>query len=147
MGFFVSAHGGRAKWLSSQKSVTHILHWWNLTVISYLNKVHKIRKSRDKPHEFCWHQHFFTKNHQFLSLQRFFSEHGWISDDVSKIGYSRSSSNKGNWNKGYDFKTSVFGVTNKILLLESNSIVDVVRWPKFGNFRISMREVIITSIL
>ena len=51
------------------------------------------------------------------------------------------------WNKGYDVKTSVFGVTNKILLLDWNSIVEVVKWPKFGNFAISMTEVIITSIL
>ena len=50
-------------------------------------------------------------------------------------------------NKGYDVKTSVFGVTNKILLLDSNSTVEVVKWPKFGNFAISMTEVIITSIL
>ena len=30
---------------------------------------------------------------------------------------------------------------------ESNYIVDVVMWPKFGNHSISMREVIISSIL
>ena len=43
-------------------------------------------------------------------------------------------------NKGYD-------VTKKILLRDSNYIVDVVMWPKFGNSSISMREVIITSSL
>ena len=36
-------------------------------------------------------------------------------------------------------------VTNKILSRDSNNIVDVVMWPKFGNFFTSMREVIITS--
>ena len=41
------------------------------------------------------------------------------------------------WNKSYD-------VSNKILSRDSNFIVDVVIWPKFGNFSISMREVIIT---
>ena len=51
------------------------------------------------------------------------------------------------WNKGYDVITSVCDVTNKILSCDSNYIVDVVMWPKFGNSRISMREVIITSIL
>ena len=51
------------------------------------------------------------------------------------------------WNKGYGVKTSACDVTNKILLLESNSIVDVVMRQKFGNFGISMTEVIITSIL
>ena len=51
------------------------------------------------------------------------------------------------WNKGYDVIISVHDVTNKILSRDSNYIVDVVMWPKFGNSRTSMREVIITSIL
>ena len=51
------------------------------------------------------------------------------------------------WNKDYDVITSVCDVTNKILSLDSNYIVDVVMWPKFGNSSISMREVIITSVL
>ena len=42
---------------------------------------------------------------------------------------------------------SVHDVNNKILLLKSNYIVDVAMWPKFGNCSISMREVIIISIL
>ena len=49
--------------------------------------------------------------------------------------------------KGYDVIISVHDVTNKILSRDSNYIVDVVMWPKFGNSSISMREVIITSIL
>ena len=51
------------------------------------------------------------------------------------------------WNKGYDVIISVHDVTNKILSRDSNYIVDVVMWPKFGNSSISMKEVIITSIL
>ena len=51
------------------------------------------------------------------------------------------------WSKGYDVIISVHDVTNKILSHDSNYIVDVVLWPKFGNFSVSMREVIITSIL
>ena len=50
------------------------------------------------------------------------------------------------WNKGYD-KGYVHDVTNKILLRDSNYIVDPVMWPKFSNSNISMREVIIISIL
>ena len=38
-------------------------------------------------------------------------------------------------------------ITNKILSRDSNYIVDVVTWPKFDNSSISMREVIIISIL
>ena len=51
------------------------------------------------------------------------------------------------WNKGYDVITFVDDVTNKILSRDSNYIVDVFMWPKFGNCSISMREVISTSIL
>ena len=51
------------------------------------------------------------------------------------------------WNKGYDVIISVDDVTNKILSRDSNYIVDVFMWPKFGNSSISMREVITTSIL
>ena len=51
------------------------------------------------------------------------------------------------WNKGYDVIIYVHDVTSKILSCDSNYIVDVVMWPKFGNSNISMREVIIISIL
>ena len=51
------------------------------------------------------------------------------------------------WNKGYDVIISVDDITNKILSHDSNYIVDVFMWPKFGNCSISMREVITTSIL
>ena len=51
------------------------------------------------------------------------------------------------WNKGYDVIISVHDVTNKILSRDSNYIIDAVMWPKFGNCSISMRKVIITSIL
>ena len=51
------------------------------------------------------------------------------------------------WNKRYGVIIFVYDVTNKILSLDSNYIVDAVMWPKFGNSSISMTEVIITSIL
>ena len=51
------------------------------------------------------------------------------------------------WNNGYDVIISVHDVTNKILSRDSNYIIDVVMWPKFGNCSISMRKVIIASIL
>ena len=51
------------------------------------------------------------------------------------------------WSKGYDAITSACDITNNILSRESNYIVDVVMLPKFGNSNISVREVIITSIL
>ena len=51
------------------------------------------------------------------------------------------------WNKGYDVIIPVDDVSNKILSRDSNYIVDVSMWPKFGNSSISLREVITASIL
>ena len=51
------------------------------------------------------------------------------------------------WNKGYGVKIYVHDVTNKTFSCYTSYIVDAVMWPKFGNFSISMREVIVTSIL
>ena len=49
------------------------------------------------------------------------------------------------WKNGYDVIIPVHDVIIKILSRDSNYIVDVVMWRKFGNSRISMREVVITS--
>ena len=51
------------------------------------------------------------------------------------------------WNKGYYIIYYVCDVTNKILSHDSNCIMDVVIWPKFGNCSIYIWEVIITPIL
>ena len=51
------------------------------------------------------------------------------------------------WNKNYDVIICNYDVTSKILSRESNYIVDVVIWSKFGNSGVSIKEVIITSIL
>ena len=51
------------------------------------------------------------------------------------------------WNNDYDIIISVHDVANKTLLRDSKYIINVVMWPKFGNSSVSIREVIITSIL
>ena len=51
------------------------------------------------------------------------------------------------WNKGYEIIIFVHGVTNNLLSRDSNCIIDMVMWPKFGNCSIFMRKVIIASIL
>ena len=51
------------------------------------------------------------------------------------------------WRKSRDVKIYVHDISNKILSRNSNYVVDVVMWQKFSNSTISMREVIITSIL
>ena len=50
-------------------------------------------------------------------------------------------------NKGYEIIIPHRDATNKILSCDSNYILEVFMWPKFGKSSISMREVIITSIL
>ena len=49
------------------------------------------------------------------------------------------------WNKGYYDIYSVYDVTNKSLSHDSNYILDVVMWPKFGNSSICIREIVITQ--
>ena len=41
----------------------------------------------------------------------------------------------------------IYDVTIKILSLNQNYIVDMIMWPKFANFSISMRAFIISLIL
>ena len=50
-------------------------------------------------------------------------------------------------NKGYDVIILEYEVTNKNLSRESNYVVDVGMCPKFRNCSISMRKVIVTSML
>ena len=66
----------------------------------------------------------------------FFDKHGYNLHDVTKIGYSIGNA-----------IVPDFDVTNKIFSRDFNYIVDVVMWPKFGSSNISVKEVIITSIL
>ena len=51
------------------------------------------------------------------------------------------------WNKVYDVIISFHDIANKIASSDLNYTVDEVMSPKFGNSNISMREVIITSVL
>ena len=51
------------------------------------------------------------------------------------------------WNKGYDIIIYLHDVTNKISSRDSNYIVNVVMWAKFGNSSISMREFIVKAIV
>ena len=51
------------------------------------------------------------------------------------------------WNKGYGVIIFVHDVTNKILSRDSNHIEVVIMSLKFGDYVISMWEVIVTSIL
>ena len=51
------------------------------------------------------------------------------------------------WNKRYDAIILVDDASNKILSCDSNYIVDVFMWPKFGNYSTSIKEVMTSSVL
>ena len=53
----------------SLKSATHILQRWNLAQLYLAKEDQKIYESHDTLLEFCWHQHFFTRNQQILLYQ------------------------------------------------------------------------------
>ena len=83
-------------------------------VIPYLKKIQKLYKSHDTTLEFCWHQHFLTRNQQILPYQEIhiyitfryvisnstnlswvpmdcFNKNGQNFGDVSKNGYPNPS--------------------------------------------------------
>ena len=174
MGFFGAAHGWGGE---EQKPppLHKICHTYPTmmklsTVTSYLKKVQERFESRDTPLEFCWHHHFFSENrkfaisrntdidcnliHKFLFYLTFLEL--WKIVLINMVTIFMMSAKmvtpgllkiKGFWNKGCDIIISVHDVANKILSRDSNYTVDVIMWPKIGNSSISMREVIITSIL
>ena len=171
MDFFGAAHG----WGTFLTPLPRIRHtnptMMKLgTVIPYLKKIQKMYKSRDTPLGFCWHQHFFTGIQQILLHQEIHIKTGFwyiisifftfpeslvtllinmvtILMMLPKITTPGLLKIRLFWNNGYDVMISVHDVTNKILAIDSNYIIDVVILPKFGNCSISMRKVIITSTL
>ena len=117
------------------------------TVTPYLSNIRKRYKSRDTALEFCWQDLISNSFKIFWAFEGCFNKYGCNFDDVSKLGTLGLLKIKVFWNKGYDVIISVHDVTNKILSNDSSYIVDMVMWPIFGNSSISMREIIITSIL
>ena len=71
MGFFGAAHGWSGAFWSPLPKICHTYPTIMKlgTVIPYLRKTQKIYKSRDTSLDFCWHQHFFTRNQQILLHQ------------------------------------------------------------------------------
>ena len=127
-------------------------------------------ESRDSPLEFCWYKYVLPEINKFCYIKKYryrfhldtyfltlltFLESLkiFLINMVKILMMSAKMATPGLlkikvfWNKGYYVIYSVYDVTNKILSHDSNYIMDVVMWPKFGNSSISMREVIITSIL
>ena len=135
------------------------------TVLRYLKKIKKIYESRETSLEFCWHQHFSTETTIFCYIKKYrYRLHfdTWfltlltcieslkivLINMVTMLMMSVKTDTPGLfWNIGYEHIIHINDVINKFLSRDSNYIVDVVIRSKFGNFSISMKEVIITSIL
>ena len=142
------------------------------TVIPYLNKIQKICITWHTPSFLLTSLFFHRKSANFaiswntdidcIFIHNFylisyiiwifkdcFNKYDYNFDDVSQNGHSKSSQNIFilRWNEIHDFIISVHDVTKKIISSDSNYVVDVIIWPKFGSYSISMREVIINSIL
>ena len=151
-------------------SVTRILQWWNFTQLNptlrrsrkYINHVTSTISSADisifspEISNFCYtkkYRYRFYFNTKFLDIWNFFESLKVVfttprailmmSAKLATLGLKR----KVFWNKGHDVITSVNDVTNKVLLYDSNYIVDEIMRPKFSDSRISMRKVITTTIL
>ena len=172
-GHFWAAHGwGGAKAPLPSPKICHtyptIMKFGTIT--PYLKKMQKTYESRDTHPEFCWHHHFLPEISKFCSIKKYsYKLHIgtyflmlltvleylkiisinlviilMVSAKMATPGLLKITVF---WNKCYDVIISVDYVTNKILSRDSNYIVDVFMWPKFGNYSNSMREVITTSIL
>ena len=174
MGIFGATYGwgeeGRAKSPPSLKSVTHIMPWWNLAQL-YLSKrrskkhiTHvilllssaKISISSTEISNFCYIKKYryrlhFNINLLFLLtfleplkvaiinlLTSLMMTANWLLQPFLKKVF---------WNKGDDVIISVHDSTNKILSCDLNFIADVIMRSNFGNFSISTKGVIITTIL
>ena len=145
MGLFRTAYRwGREK----RSSVPKICYTYSTmmklgTVIPYLKKTQKSYESRDTPLEFCQHQHFFIGNQQILLYQKIqiqiektdlltffeFLKIFFVSM-VKSLIMSAKLAASGLLkiifqNKGYDVLIVDCNVTNKVLLRDSNHIVDV----------------------
>ena len=69
MGFFGAVQGWGAKCPLSKICDTYPTIMKLGTIIPYLKNTLKIYESRDTPLEFCWRQHFFTRNQKILLYQ------------------------------------------------------------------------------
>ena len=126
------------------------------TVMPYLKKIQKKYESPDTHPELWRHRHFFIGNQQTLLYQEIqiqiafwyiililltfleFLKIFLINMAISLIMSAKMAppgllKTTVFWNKDYDIITTAHDFTNKILWRDSNYIVDVLIWPKFGN--------------
>ena len=152
IGLFGAAHGwgvlGGGQKSPPLKSATHILQWRNLVKLYLIpdisnfspeiTKICYIKKYRYRLHFGTWFKILLTF---FESLKIVLIKTVAILKMSAKMATLSLPKIKVLWNEGYEVIISVYDVTNKILFSESNYIVDVIMWSKFGYSSISMREV------
>ena len=118
------------------------------TVIPYVKKIQKVYELRDTLTEFCWHQHFFTRNQQIFLYQEIQIQIAfwyivsncfnfyWVFKNflINLVIILMMSAKMATpsllkitvfWNKGYNVIIPVDDVTKKILSRDSNYIADV----------------------
>ena len=140
------------------------------TVIPYLKKIEKIYESRDTCHESCWHQQFSPEISKFCYIKKYtyrlhfdikfliilaFLEplRIFLIKKVTSLMMPAKMVTPGLlkitvfWNKGYDVIIYCLWRHQQKVTRNSNYIVDVFMWQKFGNSKVSVTEVIIISIL
>ena len=111
------------------------------TIIPYLKEIQKLYKSRDTPLKFCWHRAFYQrKSAMFECLLILFESLKVVLINMiavlmvsARLATSGLLKVKIFWNEGHDVIFPAHEDINKILSFDSNYIVDMVIWAKFGN--------------
>ena len=111
------------------------------TIIPYLKEIQKLYKSCDTPVKFCWHRAFCQrKSAMFECLLILFESLKVVLINMiailmvsARLATSGLLKMKIFWNEGYDVIFPAHKDINKILSFDSNYIVDMVIWAKFGN--------------
>ena len=162
---------GGSKRPPSLNSVTYILQWWNLVELyltssrsrKHMNHLTHLLVFADisvflpKTSKFCYikkYRHRLHIDKQLLIPLTYFEflkialikmvQLLMMSAKMATLGFLKI---KVFWKNGYEVIMFVHDATNKISSRDSNCIVDVVIWPKFGNSSIYIREVIMTWFL
>ena len=114
----------------SKRYVNHVTHPLSST---------DIRKFSPKISKFCYIKNYMYRLLFYIKfIKLFWVFKGCLNKKVTILMMSAKMTTPGLlkiklfWNKGDDIIIYVHDVTNKFLSRESNYIVDMVRWPKFG---------------
>ena len=163
MGIFGATHG----WGGQKVPLPKICHTYPTmtklgTVIAYLKKIQKYMDHVTQPLTSADISIFSPEISKFCYIKKYryrlYFSFSWVFKDLlinlvkilmmwAKMTTPGLLKITVFWNKGYDVITSVDDIINKILSHDSNYIVDVLMWPKFGNCSMSMSEVITTLTL